>query len=215
VGLLLEEIFKRLPGIEGTAGGGRFDRNLRGLHVRSRCGILLYRSPEFVERALIPGVFGRNPGRNRLRALELRSGIKETALLATMQFKTAFRTFSKGIEPRHKNRSAIGTSCSSYCPHHSRRARTKVIRRASWSALWRLALPVLLVPSFLLFGIPIAAVTVLAIHKRLRPSVATDCNYTMRNNYWIRVFSRDVSNQNATNARHTSLPFLKLFWNAA
>jgi len=30
---------------------------------------------------------------------------------------------------------------------------------------------------FLSFGITIAAVTVLAIHKRLRPSVAPDCNY--------------------------------------
>jgi hypothetical protein len=29
---------------------------------------------------------------------------------------------------------------------------------------------------FLFFGITIAAVTVLAIHKRLRPSVSTDCN---------------------------------------
>jgi hypothetical protein len=58
---------------------------------------------------------------------------------------------------------------------------------------------------FLLCGITIAAVTVLAIHKRLRPSVAPDCNYFLLN-WFKRIYSRNVSNRNASNAQHTSLP---------
>jgi hypothetical protein len=53
-----------------------------------------------------------------------------------------------------------------------------MIRRSSRAALRRLSLSVSFFVFFLFFGITIAAVTVLAIHKRLRPSAAPDCNYT-------------------------------------
>jgi len=55
-----------------------------------------------------------------------------------------------------------------------------MIGRATRSTLRRLPVrPLSFFVFFLFFGITIAAVTVLAIHKRLRPSVAPDCNYNL------------------------------------
>jgi hypothetical protein len=122
-----------------------------------------------------------------LGALELRTRIEIAALLATVQLEIAFRTFPAWIEAGHKYRAAIRTARSGYRPHHPRGSRTKMIRSASGSALRRLAIPVFLFVFFLLFGITIAAVTVLAIHKRLRPSVSTDCNLNFLH-YWFNTW---------------------------
>jgi hypothetical protein len=180
--LLLEEIFERLPRIQWAAGSGGLDGHLGRLHIGSRRRVFLYRGPKLIKRAVILRVFRRNPCRNRLGALELRSRIEKPALLAAMQLKIALRTFSGRIEACHKHRAAVRTTRSCYCPDHPRRARTEVIGRTSRSALRRFPLPVFFIPFVLLFSITISAVTVLAIHKRLRPSVATDCNYTLPNN---------------------------------
>jgi heme-degrading monooxygenase HmoA len=58
-----------------------------------------------------------------------------------------------------------------------------VIAGSSRAALrWFAILSVSFFVLFLFLGITIAAVTVLAIHKRLRPSVSTDCNYSLLHN---------------------------------
>jgi hypothetical protein len=65
-----------------------------------------------------------------------------------------------------------------------------MVRGSSWAALRRFAiLPVSFFVLFLFFGITIAAVTVLAIHKRLRPSVSTDCYYFLLHNNSKEVLS--------------------------
>jgi hypothetical protein len=57
-------------------------------------------------------------------------------------------------------------------------------------------------------------VTVLAIHKRLRPSVATDCNYTLLHNpVKSCLFPRCIQSERYKRPAHQSSP-LKLFWNA-
>jgi hypothetical protein len=212
--LFLEEIFERLPGIEGAPRGGRFHRNLGRLHVRSGGRVFFYRGPELVERTFILCILGRNPGRNRLGALELRSRVKKSALLATVQLKIAFRAFARRIETRHQHRATIRTARPRYRSYHPRRARTKMIGGPSRSALRRLPLSILLFPSLLLFGITIAAVTILAIHKRLRPSVATDCNYTLLNDRVKScLFPRCIQSERYKRPAHQS-SLLKLFWNA-
>ena len=58
-----------------------------------------------------------------------------------------------------------------------------MVGRSSRAALgWFAILSVSFFVLFLFFGITIAAVTVLAIHKRLRPSVSTDCSYFLLHN---------------------------------
>jgi hypothetical protein len=59
-----------------------------------------------------------------------------------------------------------------------------VIGGPAWPALRRLAVvPFLLLVFFLFLGITIAAVSVLAIHKRLRPAFPADCNFLGLHNY--------------------------------
>jgi len=213
--LLLEQIFERLPRVQWAAGIGGLDGHLGRLHIRSRCRVFLYRRPKLIKCAVILRVFRRNPRRNRLRALELRSRIEKAALLAAMQLKIALWTFSRRIEACHKHRAAVRTPRSCYRPDHPRRARTEVIGRASRSALRRFPLPVFFLPFVLLFGITIAAVTVLAIHKRLRPSVATDCNYTLPDNCIKScLFPRCIQSERYNRPAHQSFP-LKLSWNAS
>jgi hypothetical protein len=119
---------------------------------------------------------------NGLRALELRAGIEETALLAAVEFEIAFGAFSVGIKTGHENGSAIGATSAGNCSDHARGAGAEVIGGATGAALGRLAIRfIFLLLLVLPFGVAIAAVTILAIHKCLRPSVLTDCNYTMYN----------------------------------
>jgi hypothetical protein len=118
-----------------------------------------------------------------LRALELRARIKEPALFAAMQFGAAPWTLPGGVKSRDEHRAAVRATRSRYRTHHPGRARPEMIGGSSWAALWWFTiLSVSFFVLFLFFGITIAAVTVLAIHKRLRPSVSTDCNYALLHN---------------------------------
>ena len=212
--LLLEQILERLPRIERPCGRRSFGGYLGGLHVRSGSRILLNRRSELVKCAVVLRVLRRNPRWYRLCALELSPAIEIAALLTTMQFEIAFRTLPVGIEASHQYCAAVRASRPSHGADHPRRARAKVIRGAPWSALRWLAVSVLLLVFFLLFGLTIAAVTVLAIHKRLRPSVATDCNCTLLHD-WVKtcLFPRCIQSERFKRPANQSSP-LKLFWNA-
>src|SRR5262249_61348506 len=79
---LLEQIFKRLAGIQWSRWRRRLDRNLCGLHIRRGSRVFLHGHAEFIERAIILRVFRGNPRGNRLRAFKLRARIEKAALLA-------------------------------------------------------------------------------------------------------------------------------------
>ena len=212
--LLLEQILERLPRVQWSSGSRRLSGNLGRLHIGSWCSILLYRGPELVKRAVILGILRGDSCRDCLRALELRSAVKEPALLTAMELETALGTFSKRVKARHQHRPAIRTAGSRYRADHPWGARPEMIGRATRSTLRRFPLPVLLLASFLFFGITIAAVTVLAIHKRLRPSVATDCNCGFLSNFLkSSLFPRCIQSERYKRPAHQSSP-LKLFWNA-
>jgi len=191
-----------LPRIQRPPRIGSFDWRLRRLHIRSRRRVLFYRRAEFVERAIVLRILRRNSRRNRLRAFKLRARIEEPALLAAVQFKIAFRTLSLHIKPGHQHRAAIRAPCPRYRPHHPRRARPQVIGGAARAALrWLAVVSIFLLVLFLFLGITIAAVSVLAIHKRLRPSFPADCHFLGLHNY-SRVFTLlRTSNRIATIAR--------------
>ena len=90
-----------------------------------------------------------------------------------------------------------------------------MIRGSARSALRRFPLSISFFVFFLLFGITIAAVTVLAIHKRLRPSVAPDCNYNSSHDWFTTcLFPKDIQSERYNRSAHQSSP-LKLFWDAA
>jgi len=175
--LFLEEVFKCLPRIHWSPVGRRLHGNLRRLHVRRWRRVFLYRHSEFVESAIVLRVFRSNTCRDGLCALKLRARIEKPALFAAMQLKSAFRAFPIGVKSRNQHRPAIGTARPGHRPHHARRPRPKVVRSSTRSALRRLAIWSFFF--FVLFRVAIAAVAVLAIHKRLRPSVSTDCNFTV------------------------------------
>jgi len=183
IALLLEQILERLSRIERPRGGRRFRGNLGGLRVGCGRRVLLHRHPEFVEVAIVLGILRRYARRHRLRAFELCASIKEPALLAAMQLETTLRTFALGIEARHQHRSTIRAASPRYRADHARRSRPQVIGRPTRSTLgWFAILSFSFFVLFLLFGLTIAAVTVLAIHKRLRPSASTDCDSNMLDN---------------------------------
>jgi len=175
--LLLEEIVEGLSGIHMAgrscgrrgAGGGR-------LSIRSGRGILFNGHAEFVERAGIFGIFRRDALLDGLGAFELRAGIEEAALLAAMQFELAFGARAIGIEAGSEDGAAIRTSRAGDRADHARRARAKLIGAAGTASRWLAVVSLTLLIVF--FRVPITAVAVLAIHKRLRPPVSTDCyNY--------------------------------------
>jgi len=172
--LLLEEIFKGLAGVRvarrsrGSGAGGR------RLSIGRWRGIFFDGRAEFVELARILRVLGRDALWDRLRAFELRAGIEETALFATVQFGLALGAGSVGIESRSEHRAAIRTARACDRADHARCARPELIGSARPAGGW---LPVVrLILLLLLFRVAVTAVTVFPIHKRLRPPVSTDCN---------------------------------------
>ena len=175
--LLLEEVFKRLAGIQRPAIGRRLHRNLRRLHIRRWRRVFLHRHSELVKSTIVLRVFRRNPRRNRLSALELRTRIEKPALLATVQLKPALRAFPVGVKSRNQHRPAIRTARPRDGSHHPWRPRSKMVRSSPRPALRRLAIRSFFL--FVLFRVAIAAVAVLAIHKRLRPSASTDCHFNV------------------------------------
>lgn len=164
-GLLLEEVLESLAGIQ-RASRRSFRRRLRGLRVGRWRGVLLYRRAEFVERAGIFCILRRDALGNRLRALELGAAVEEPALFAAVQLKIALGTLSTGIEARDKYRAAVRAPRPGDRADHAGCARAEMIVRAR-PALGRFAVmrPLFL---FLLFRIAVAAMAILAIHKRLR-----------------------------------------------
>ena len=98
---------------------------------------------------------------------------EEAALLAAVQLELALGAFSVGIEAGGKDRAAIGAARAGYGADHARSARAELI--GAGTSLRGLAVmrPFFF---FIFLGIAVPAVTVLSIHKRLRPSVLTDCN---------------------------------------
>jgi len=170
--LLFEEVF------EGLACVARARRRRRsgacGLRIRSGRGVFLDGHAKFVELAVVARVLGRDALANGLRALELRASVEEAALLAAMQFELALGTFAVGIETGGKDGAAIGTAGACNGSDHARGARAELIgaaRAASRRLLFVRALAL-----FTLLRIAVTAMTILAIHKRLRPPALTDCN---------------------------------------
>ena len=175
--LLFKEIFEGLAGVVGTRRSRRRRTIRRRLSVRSGSSVLFNSHSKFVEGAVIASIFRGDALGNGLHAFELRAGIEETALLAAVEFEVAFGAGTVGVEAGGENSAAIGTSGAGNGADHARGARAELIG-ASRTARWGL----LLVRSLALlrfFGVAIAAVTILSIHKYLRPPAATDCN---RNN---------------------------------
>ena len=71
---------------------------MRGLRIGSRGRVFFDGHAEFVELALVLGVFGGDAFGDRLGALKLRAGIEETALLATVKFELALGALAVGVE---------------------------------------------------------------------------------------------------------------------
>jgi len=97
--LFLEEVFESLASIVGAwrgwRGGGRY---LRGLRIGSRGRVFFNGHAEFVELAVVLGVFGGDAFGDRLGALKLRAGIEEATLLATVKLELALGTPAVGVE---------------------------------------------------------------------------------------------------------------------
>jgi hypothetical protein len=98
--LFLEEILESLAGVVGARRGLSGGRYLSGLGVRSGSGVFFNSHPEFVELAVVFGVFGGDTFSDGLGALELGTGIKETTLLTAVEFKLALGTLTVGVETR-------------------------------------------------------------------------------------------------------------------
>jgi len=169
--LFLEEILEGLAGIIGArrawgCGGGY----LRRLCVGSRGGVFFDGHAEFVELAIVFGVLGSDALGDGLSALELGAGVEEAALLATVKLELALGTLAVGVEAGGKNRAAVGTAAAGDGADHARSARAELI--GARTALRRLAL--VLFSFFAFFCVAVTAMTILAIHKRLRPDAMPD-----------------------------------------
>ena len=72
---------------------------MRGLRIGSRGRVFFDGHAEFVELAVVLGVFGGDTFRDRLGALKLGAGIEAAALLATVKFELALGALAVGVEP--------------------------------------------------------------------------------------------------------------------
>jgi len=143
------------------------------LGVGGGSGIFFYGHAEFVELAIILCVFGSDALGDGLRALELGAGIEEATLLATVKLELALRTLPIGVETGGEDGAAIGAAAARNGADHARGARAELI--GARPALRRLAILALL-PFCAFFRVAVTAVTVLAIHKRLRPGAVPECD---------------------------------------
>ena len=96
---------------------------LRWLGIGRGRGIFFYGGAKFVESAGVLAVFGRDAFGDRLRALELRAGIEEAALLAAMKFEMALGALAVGIEAGGEDGAAVGAARASDGANHARGAR--------------------------------------------------------------------------------------------
>ena len=162
--LFLEEVLKGLARIVVARRGWRGGRSSL-LCIGCGRGVFFDRSAKFVERAVVLGVLRRDAVWNRLRALKLSAAVEEPALLATVQFKSAFRTLTVRIKATREDSAAIGAARARDGADHARRARAELI--GARTALRRLAV-MRAVFLILFFRVAIAAVIILSIHKNLR-----------------------------------------------
>ncbi len=176
--LLLEKILESLACIVGARRSLRSGSDLGGLSVRGRRGVFFNGHTEFVELAIILGVFRGDPLGDGLGTFELGAGIEEAALFATVQFELALGTFAVGVETRSQNSTAIGAAAARDRAHHARSARAELVR--AWTALRGLAI-VPLFSLFAFFRVAISTVSVLSIHKRLHPGTMPDCDLNCPN----------------------------------
>jgi hypothetical protein len=146
---------------------------LGGLGVGCGSRVFFDGHAELVELAIVLGVFRSDAFGDGLRTLELGAGIEEATLLAAVKLKLAFGTLAVGIEAGSENSAAIGASTARNGTDHARRARAELI--GARTALRRLAFVFLFFVAFL--RVAVAAMTVLSIHKRLRPDAMPDCDY--------------------------------------
>jgi hypothetical protein len=171
--LLFKEVFEGLAGVVGARrhdGGGS---NLGWLGIGSGRSVFFNGHAEFVELAIVFGIFGSDPLGDGLRALELGAGIEEAALFTTVKLKLALGTFAVRVKTGGEDCPAIGAAAACDSANHTRGARAELI--GTWAALRRLAiLPLLSFCAF--FRVAVTAVTVLAIHKRLRPDTMPEYN---------------------------------------
>jgi len=93
---------------------------LRWLGVGCGRGVFFYGGAKFVEGAGVLAVFGRNALGDGLRTLELRAGIEEAALLAAVEFETAFGALAVGIEAGGEDGAAVGAARAGNGADHAR-----------------------------------------------------------------------------------------------
>jgi len=170
--LFLEEVFEGLAGV-ARARRRRSD-GAGGLRVGSGRGVFLDGHAKFVEGAGVLGVFGGDARANWLRALELCAGIEKAALLAAVEFELALGTLAVRIETRGEDSAAIGTAGAGDGPDHARGARAELVGAARAARRRLLFVRALALLTF--FGIAVAAMTILTIHKRLRPPALKGCS---------------------------------------
>jgi hypothetical protein len=174
-GLLFEKILEGLARIigarRGWQGSGRY---LCRLRVGSGGGVFFDGHAELVELAVVFGVFRGDTFGDGLRALELGAGIEEAALLATVKLELALGTLAIGVEAGSQDSSTVGTPAARDRTDHARSARAELI--GAGTALRRFAV-VALLSFFAFFRVAVAAMTVLSIHKRLRPDAMPDCDH--------------------------------------
>jgi hypothetical protein len=103
----------------------------------------------------------------------LGAGVEEAALLAAVQLELAFGAFSVGIEAGGEDGAAVGAAGAGYGADHARGARTELIGARAALRGPAIVIVAIVLRFFLVvfFRVSITAVTVLSIHKRLRPSV--------------------------------------------
>jgi len=153
--------------------GGRRTRSCR-LSIGCWRSIFFDGHAEFVKGAGVLCILGRDAFLDRLGAFKLCAGIEEAALFAAVQFELALGTRAIGIEPWGQHGAAIGASRPRDGAHHAGSAGAELIGAAGPTG-GRLAV-VRFVFFLVFFRVAVTAVTVLSIHKCLRPPVSTDCH---------------------------------------
>ena len=172
--LFLEKVLEGLAGVVGSRRGSNGSgSHLSRLGVGGRSGVFFDGHAKLIKLAVVLCVLGSDAFGDGLRALELGAGIEEAALFAAVKLKLAFGTLAVGVEAGGKNGAAVGTAAARDCADHSWRARAELI--GARTALRRLPLMLFFLIAF--FRVAVAAMTVLSIHKRLRPDAMPDCDY--------------------------------------
>jgi hypothetical protein len=175
--LFLEKILESLASVVGARrGSSGSGGHLGRLGVGGGSRVFFDGHAELVKLAVVLGVFRGDAFGDGLRALELGAGIEEATLLATVKLKLAFGTLAVGIEAGGENGAAIGTTAACDGTDHPWRTRAELI--CARTALRRLAVVLFFLITF--FRVAVAAMTVLSIHKRLRPDAMPDCDYDCR-----------------------------------